>query len=51
MDRLDAPVPPMISDALGYTHDAEWIAVYWESAGDEARYDDGRFSAECDQHA
>jgi hypothetical protein len=41
---LDAPVPPMLEAAIGYDGDARWVAFYWQPAGDEACWDDGRAS-------
>ena len=41
---LDAPVPPMLEDAIGYDGPARWVAFYWQSAGDECCWDDGRAS-------
>ena len=46
MEKLPIPVPPMLEKALDYPGDAEWVSFYWEMAGDEARYDDGRISAD-----
>jgi hypothetical protein len=42
MHTLDVPVPPLLERALGYTGSATWVSFYWEPAGDEAMYDDGR---------
>ena len=44
MLMLLAPVPPMLEKALGYASSAAWVSFYWEPAGDEAMYDDGRVS-------
>lgn len=41
---LAAPVPPMLEAAIGYDGPARWVAFYWQSAGDEACWDDGRSS-------
>ncbi len=41
---LDAPVPPMLEAAIGYDGPARWVAFFWQSAGDEACWDDGRSS-------
>jgi hypothetical protein len=42
MHTLDVPVPPLLERALGYAGSATWVSFYWEPAGDEAMYDDGR---------
>jgi hypothetical protein len=34
----------MLERALGYEGSATWVSFYWEPAGDEAMYDDGRAS-------
>src|SRR5581483_6855994 len=44
MLTLHVPVPPMLEQALGYEGSATWVSFYWEPAGDEAMYDDGRVS-------
>src|SRR5262249_33131647 len=36
------PVPPMLEAAFGYAGQARYVGFYWESAGDELAYDDGR---------
>lgn len=48
--KLDVPVPPadLLERALGYAGDAEWLAVWWEAAGDEARWSDGQRSADAE---
>jgi hypothetical protein len=42
--RLGVPVPPGLSQAVGYRGDARWVAFHWEPCGDESFYDDGRTS-------
>jgi hypothetical protein len=42
---LNAPVPPMLSDAIGYQGDARFVSFQWTPYGDEAEYSDGRRSA------
>jgi hypothetical protein len=42
---LQAPVPPMLATAMGYTGDARHVAFKWTPYGDEALYNDGRLSA------
>jgi len=44
LTALPIPVPPQLETALGYEGDARFVAFYWEPAGDEAMYDDGRIS-------
>lgn len=39
---LLCPVPPMLEQALGYTHKARFVSFYWIPGGDEASYDDGQ---------
>ncbi len=33
---LSIPIPPQLTQALGYRGECRWIATWWESAGDEA---------------
>lgn len=40
-----APVPPMLEAAVEYDGRARYVALYWEPAGDEVMYDDGRTGA------
>jgi hypothetical protein len=47
---LNAPLPPMLLEAVGYGGDAGLVALYF-GAGDEAYWDDGRGSATGDLHA
>ena len=42
---LDVPVPPMLADAVGYDGQARYISMYWEMAGDEVYWDDGRMGS------
>lgn len=53
--NLLAPPAPLLEDALGYNVPDEyaprWVAFYWESAGDEARFDDGRHGGDANWHA
>lgn len=44
LTRLSVPVPPQLEQALGYDGQARSVSFYW-GAGDEAYYDDGRYSA------
>ena len=48
LEILRIPVPPMLEQALGYDGSARWVAFYWEPAGDEVMYDDGRASGDGD---
>ena len=48
---LKVPVPPNLEEALGYDGKARYVAFYWEPAGDEAMFDDGRISTEADWRA
>jgi hypothetical protein len=48
---LNIPVPPMLAEVMGYTGssfgqplDARYVGFYWERAGDETCYMDGRYS-------
>ena len=41
---LNIPVPPMLSEALGYMGEARYVSFQWTSYGDEADYSDGRLS-------
>lgn len=41
---LDAPVPPTLEAAIGYDGAARWVGFYWQPAGDEVCWDDGRAS-------
>jgi hypothetical protein len=45
---LKAPVPPQFEAAIGYQGDARYVALYWQPAGDEARYNDGHVSGDGD---
>ena len=49
---LAAPVPPMLEQALGYDHEhpTTWVSFWWEPAGDELLYDDGRRSGTGEWH-
>jgi hypothetical protein len=38
----DIPVPPMLEEALGYSGKSRYVAFYWEAAGDELVWEDGR---------
>lgn len=42
MLTLPVPVPPMLEEVVDYDGQARRVAIYWEPAGDEAMYDDGR---------
>ena len=39
---LPIPVPPSLGGALGYGGEAPYLALWWEAAGDEAMWSDGR---------
>lgn len=41
LTALPFPLPRTFLRRLGYRHDRRIVAVYWESAGDEAAYTDG----------
>jgi hypothetical protein len=47
---LKAPVPPMLSKAIGYKGNARYVAFNWTPAGDETEYFDGRVSATGNWH-
>lgn len=40
-------LPPSFEEALGYNLNRQWAAFYWEPCGDEAMYNDGYCSAQC----
>jgi hypothetical protein len=42
---LNAPVPPMLAKAIGYTGEARFVSFQWTPYGDETDYSDGRVSA------
>jgi hypothetical protein len=42
---LNAPVPPMLAKATGYTGEARFVSFHWTPYGDETDYSDGRVSA------
>jgi hypothetical protein len=44
MRLIGIPVPPMLEAALGYPGDSRFVAFWWEQAGDELAWDDGRES-------
>jgi len=44
LTRIMAPVPPMLEEAIGYDGGALLVAFYWQPAGDECTWDDGRCS-------
>jgi hypothetical protein len=48
---LQAPVPPMLAKAIGYTGEARFVSFHWTPYGDEADYSDGRISATGNWHA
>jgi hypothetical protein len=39
---LPIPVPPSLEGALGYDGEGRFLALWWESAADEAIWSDGR---------
>lgn len=50
MEKLPVRVPESFEKAMGYDGELKWVAFYWEPCGDEARYDDGFCSADCNWH-
>src|SRR5512143_2300555 len=44
MRLMGIPVPHMLEAALGYAGDSRYVAFWWEPAGDELGWDDGRSS-------
>jgi hypothetical protein len=42
---LQAPVPPMLAKAIGYTGEAQYVSFHWTPYGDETDYSDGRITA------
>ena len=40
----NAPLPPKADRRFGYPGNARFVGFYWEPAGDEAAYDDGRLT-------
>jgi hypothetical protein len=47
---LKAPVPPMLSDAIGYTGKERFVAFQWTPYGDEVEFADGRIIATGNWH-
>ena len=47
---LDIPVPPNAARVFGYPAWARHVAFYWEPAGDELCYDDGRMAGTGEWH-
>ena len=43
--RLPLPLPPMLCEAVGYSHGGRYVALYWTAAGDELVYSDGSTTA------
>jgi hypothetical protein len=39
--ELEVPVPPMLAQALGYSGETRYLAIYWDAEIGEARWDDG----------
>src|SRR5262249_18261652 len=48
---LEVPVPPEVARTFGYRGDARFVGFYWEPAGDEVVYDDGRLSGTGSSYA
>lgn len=45
--QIPVTLPQSFEDALGYPGGFRWVAFFWEPCGDEAMYDDGFSSADC----
>jgi hypothetical protein len=48
--QIPVNLPPSFEDALGYPRGFRHVAFFWEPCGDEAMYDDGFCSADCNWH-
>lgn len=47
LTQIPIKLPWSFDDALGYHGGFRWVAFFWEPCGDEAMYDDGFCSADC----
>lgn len=47
MIQIPVKLPESFEEALGYQGELRWVAFYWEPCGDEAMFDDGFCSADC----
>ena len=45
--QLPVKLPWAFEEALGYPRGVRWVAFYWEPCGDEAMFDDGYCSTDC----
>jgi hypothetical protein len=45
--QIPVTLPWSFENALGYFRSFRWVAFYWEPCGDEAIYDDGYCSTDC----
>ncbi|MFH0801912.1 MAG: hypothetical protein V2A78_05935 [bacterium] len=45
--QIPVKLPWSFEDALGYPRGFRWVAFFWEPCGDEAIYDDGYCSTDC----
>lgn len=45
--KIPVKLPWSFEDALGYPRGFRWVAFFWEPCGDEAMYDDGYCSTDC----
>jgi hypothetical protein len=46
--QLEVPVPPQLEQAIGYEGNGRFVSFTWTPYGDEAYFDDGRFSGTGD---
>ncbi len=47
---LPIPMPPSLEGALGYSGEGRFLALWWEPAGDEAMWSDGRTTTDAWWH-
>jgi hypothetical protein len=47
---LPIPVPPSLAGALGYGGEEQFLALWWETAADEAMWSDGRTTTNAWRH-
>lgn len=45
--QIPVELPKSFEEALGCPGSLKWVAFYWEPCGDEAMYDDGVTSGDC----
>ncbi len=45
--QIPVTLPLSFKEALGYPGQLKWVGFYWEPCGDEAMFDDGICSGDC----